>query len=78
VTAEQLTLTPLRLPVKPSALAVWSILEAADGAWVSGVTLNNRVGFAYSQRIGELIRAGYPVERAPSDGGVQRYRMARA
>ena len=73
MTAVQL---PLRARVKPSAQRVFDIIEEASGAWVSGITLNNLLGgWTHSQRISELIAAGYPVERDSRTGGVQRYRL---
>ena len=46
----------------PAEGKILALLAEADGAWVSGLTLN-RIAFAYSQRIGSLVRKGYRIER---------------
>lgn len=70
----QLALT-LDMPrLTPQERAVLNYLEEAEGAWVSGVTLNNLHIFAYSQRIGALRRKGYDIESS-GRGGVARYRL---
>lgn len=59
----------------PSQYKVLAVLEAADGEWVSGEELNRHL-FAYSQRIGELINLGYPIERQRNGGdGLGAYRL---
>ena len=56
---------------------VLTLLVEADGAWVSGLALNH-VAFAYSQRIGALIRKGYRIERKRrGEDGLGWYRLVK-
>ena len=71
--SDQLTLD-IKHP-SPSQRKVLAVLEAADGEWVSGAELNRHL-FAYSQRIGELLELGYPIERQRNGGdGLGAYRL---
>lgn len=64
----------VKLP-SPSQYKVLALLKAARGGWVSGAELN-AVAYAYSQRIGELIEMGYPIERERNGGdGLGAYRL---
>lgn len=59
----------------PSQYKVLAVLKKARGKWVSGAELN-AVAYAYSQRIGELIELGFPIERQRNGGdGLGAYRL---
>lgn len=53
----------------------------SDGRWHGGEEfMDGRHGFrcsSYSQRIGQLVRAGHRIERDRNHGGIARYRMVR-
>ena len=70
-TEPQLSLLPPHL--SPKQRQILDALKSAQGTWVSGRTLND-IAFAYSQRIGELIAKGYPIERRMKDG-IGTYRL---
>ena len=63
--------------LKPSAQKVLEVLK--DGNPHSALTFKSGIhGFfcdAVSQRIGEIRRAGYPVENVTKDGGVATYQL---
>ena len=52
------------------------MLENAGGEWVTGVALNTSGIYAYSQRVGELVREGHPIESTGKGHGVALYRLA--
>ena len=59
------------------------VLAEADGAWVNGVSFlggHNSEGVfvsSYSQRIGELIQDGVPIQRKIGKNGMAEYRLVR-
>ncbi len=65
--------------LKPSARAVLNVL--ADGRVHSALSFKRgEYGFtvdAVSQRVSELVAAGYPVVNVKKDGGVASYRLVR-
>ena len=64
--------------MKPSARRALRVLQAANGAWVSGRDLAEVAGFRFGGRLQDLRDAGWTIESRPpqmTKGSVWEYRL---